>query len=319
RLYWNYTHGIDAGEVIYALNYDIVPAPNNTTGTIGPADAAYKYPQGHGDAYGHYLTALDGYYSLLMNPYFDWVPSTEAVLVLGVPVQVGYENERKFAAAAAAVARAGAQVLDLTWRRDYQSVHTVGWSQFEDPLVNQQTHVTRYWALDHWATRTGQGSFLNWAFGNAILPDVDTDPSHQGIEKIDRTTVPELPELASGAKDLQTALDNAENGMSPLGLPEGSIAFDLDPNVVVGPANGTHFDQIYQRATTALNNAVASFDDAKGVTQLLRAQADDLADLQVKVNAQEQAYTNALIEIYGTPYPDDLGPGKTYTQDYAGP
>jgi hypothetical protein len=319
RLYWNYTRGIDAGEVIYALNYDIVPAPLNTSGTIGPADAAYKYPQGHGDAYGHYLTALDGYYSLLMNPYFDWVPSTEAVLVLGVPVQVGYENERKFSAAAAAVARAGAQIVDLTWRRDYQSVHTVGWSQFETPLVNPQTHTTRYWALDHWATRIGQGSFLNWAFGNAILPALDSDPTHQGIEKIDRTTVPELQELASDAKSLQTTLDNAESGMSPLGLPEGSIAFDLDPNVVVGPSNGTHFDQIYQRATAALNNAVASFDDAKDVTQLLRAQADDLASLQVQVNSQEQAYTNALIEIYGTPYPDDMGPGQTYTQDYAGP
>jgi hypothetical protein len=54
-----------------------------------PNDAAHMFPQGHGDAYGHYLTALKGYYSLLMNPNFDWVPRIEAVNVLGQPVSGG--------------------------------------------------------------------------------------------------------------------------------------------------------------------------------------------------------------------------------------
>jgi hypothetical protein len=36
------------------------------------------------------------------------------------------------------------------------------------------------------------------------------------------------------------------------------------------------------------------------------------------VDEQELAYTFRLIEIYGTPYPDDIGPGKTFRQDYAG-
>src|SRR5262249_13395204 len=35
--------------------------------------------------------------------------------------------------------------------------------------------------------------------------------------------------------------------------------------------------------------------------------------------AQELAYNNQLIELYGTPYPDDMGPGKTYSQGYNGP
>ncbi len=34
---------------------------------------------------------------------------------------------------------------------------------------------------------------------------------------------------------------------------------------------------------------------------------------------QEQVYTNELIELYGTPYTDDIGPGKTWNQGYAGP
>ena len=321
RLVWNYTRGIDAGEVIYALNYNIQPAPNNSSGAITATDAAYMFPQGHGDAYGHYLTALKGYYSLLLNSCFDWVPRIEAVNVLGQPVSVDYLDERKFAAAAAAVARAGRQVFDLTWRQDYQPVHTVGWAGFGATRANTQRQVpsTRYWGMDHWASRVGQGAYLNWIVGNALLPEVDTNPAHSGIQIIDRTTVPELLELPVLADGLQTALDNAEGGLSPLGIPEGSLAFDINPAAVVGTDNGTHFEQIYQRAAATLNNAVAAFDDAKDVTRLMRSEQDSLTEFQTSVNQQEQAYTNALIELYGTPYPDDTGPGKTYKQDYAGP
>src|SRR5882757_9605392 len=85
------------------------------------------FPQGHGDAYGHYLTALKGYYSLLMNSSFDWVPRIEAVSVLGQPVSVDYQDERKFATAAAAVARSGSQIFDLTWRKDFQVDPNSGW------------------------------------------------------------------------------------------------------------------------------------------------------------------------------------------------
>ena len=49
------------------------------------------------------------------------MPRIEAVTVLGKPVSVDYQDERKFAAAAGAVARTGKQIFDLTWRQDYQS------------------------------------------------------------------------------------------------------------------------------------------------------------------------------------------------------
>jgi len=322
RLVWNYTRGIDAGEVIYALNYNIQENPTQSPdGVIDAQDAARMFPQGHGDAYGHYLTGLKGYYSLLMNNSFDWVPRTEAVNVLGQPVQVDYQDERKFAASAAAVARVGRQVFDLTWRKDYQQVHLVGWEHLGATRQNTQRAIpsTRYWGADHWASRTGQGAYLNWVVGNAILPEIDPNPAHEGILKIDRTTVPELQELASLEDALQTALDNAEGGLSPLGLPEGGLAFDIDPNGVVGTGNGTHFDQIYNRAKAALNNAVASFDDAKDVTRLMRSEQDSLAEFQSGVARQELAYRNSLIELYGTAYPDDVGPGKTYKQGYDGP
>lgn len=328
RFVWNYTRGIDAGEVIYAINYNVQENPDSDPdGVINAEDAAHMFPQGHGDAYGHYLTALKGYYSLLMNENFDWVPRSEAVLVLGQPVSVDYQDERKFAAAAAALARAGRQAFDLTWRADYEAVQSAGWSHFEATRVNTQRHYSdgvtnqnsvRYWGADHWAARTGQGSYLNWIVGNALIPDEDPNPNHEGIQKIDRTTVPELQELALAGGELQQAMENAEGGLTPLGLSENAIAFDINPLSISTPTS-THFDQVYTRAKTALGNAVASFDDAKDVTSLMRSEQDSLAEFQNTVAQQELAYENSLIELYGTPYTDDIGPGKTWKQGYTGP
>lgn len=320
RLYWNYTRGIDAGEVIYALNYNIVDLDEN--GRVDADDARRLYPQGHGDAYGHYLTALKGYYGLLMNNDFDWVPRSEAVLVLGQPVSVDYQDERKFAAAAAAVARTGKQITDLTWRRDYLPGRARGWKHLAKSQINARRFfpTSRDWGVDHWATRTGQGAYLHWVVGNAILPDRDPDPSHEGgIQQVDRTTVLELLELPAIAHSLQTTLDNAEAGLNPLGLPETAVPFDINPTLVVGAEPQTHFEQIYARALAALRNALAAFDDAKDVTRLMRSEQDSLAEFRTLVNRQELAYTNQLIELYGTPYPDDIGPGKTYRTGYTGP
>ncbi len=325
RLVWNYTGGIDSGEVIYALNYNILD--QNSDGSANAADAAILYPQGHGDAYGHYLSSLKGYHSLLMNPNFDWVPRVQAVTVLGLPVTVGYMDERKFAAAAAGVASTGRKIFDLTWRKYYVPGPATSWDSFATNRVSTRTvtdgtnvvSIVREWGVDQWASRTLQGALVNWVVGNALLPDVDPDPSHEGIQKVDRTTVPELNELVATATDLQAALDNAEGRLSPLGITQGSIAFDLNPAQLIGSDPKTHFEQVYERTKLALNNAVAAFDDAKDITRLMRSEGDSLADVQAQNSQQELAFTNALIELYGTPYPDDLGPGKTYIQDYAGP
>ncbi|NBV22481.1 MAG: LamG domain-containing protein [Proteobacteria bacterium] len=331
RLVWNYTGGIDSGQSIYALNYNILD--QNSDGAADAADAAILYPQGHGDAYGHYLSSLKGYHSLLMNPYFDWVPRVQSVIVLGLPVTVSYEDERKFASAAASVASTGRKIFDLTWRKYYVPGTATSWDSFSTNRVSTRTvtdgtnvyggtnvvSIVREWGVDQWASRTGQGALVNWVIGNALLPDVDPDPSHEGIQKVDRTTVPELNELAATAVDLQAAMDNAEGRLSPLGVTQGSIAFDINPAQLIGPVPQTHFEQIYERTKIALNNAVAAFDDAKDITRLMRSEGDSLADVQAQNSQQELTFTNALIELYGTAYPDDMGPGKTYVQDYAGP
>jgi hypothetical protein len=319
RMFWNYTRGIDSGEVIYALNYNIQEDQGQELdGIINAEDAHRMYPQGHGDAYGHYLSALKGYYKLVTDVDFTWAPRTEAVTVLGKAVQVDYMDERKFAAAAAALARTGQQVFDLTWRKDYTPDKDSGWGHFRQTRSNDRRTVqsTRRWGMDHWATRAGIGSMLNWVVGNAMLPAVDNDPDHEGIMKIDRTTVPELMQLTAVAESLQTSLDNAEAGMNPLGLSEDGIAFDMDPSDV---QSETHFEQISKRATLALQNAVLAFDGAKDVTQMMRSEEDSLNDLQTQVELEEFAFENRLIELYGTPYSDDIGVGKTYKQGYAGP
>jgi len=328
RLVWNYTRGISSGEVVYALNYNIKEDPSKSPdGIINAQDASVMFPQGHGDAYGHYLTSIKGYYSLLMNSRFDWVPRIEAVNVLGQPVAVDYQDERKFAAGAVALARSGQQVVDLTWRKSYGE-KMEAWEKFGATRTNAQStyttpsgtsKVVRHWGLDHWATRTGLGGYVNWVVGNAVLPPIDPDPTHEGIQRVDRTTVPELQELSTLGAAVQTSVDGAEGGNSPMGIPEGGVAFDLDPTAVVGGQSGTHFEQVYQRAKVALGNAVASFDDAKNVTQMMRSEEDSLDEMRASVVRQETAYKNSLIELYGTPYPDDIGPGKTWSQGYSGP
>ncbi|MBT5709325.1 MAG: hypothetical protein HOI66_23635, partial [Verrucomicrobia bacterium] len=319
RLFWNYTRGIDSGEVIYAQNYNIQEDNDSEfDGIVNAEDAAVMFPQGHGDAYGHYLTAMKGYYSLLTDPEFEWVPRTEGVTILGQTVQVDYTDERKFASAASAVAKTGGRVLDLTWRQDYQSGDDVGWEHFGAEAIrdNSDRLTSRHWGVDHWASRTGQGGFINWVAGNALLPEIDDDPSHEGIQLIDRTTVPELAELADLGRELQTSMDSADAHLNPLGLADDSVPFDISPHEGFGTGGATHFEQVLSRAKRALGNAVVAFDDAKDVTALMRSDTDSLVDLQTSVDSQETAYTTALIEIYGTPYSDDIGVGQTYETGY---
>lgn len=319
RLYWNFTRGINSGEVIYTENYNIKDL--NTDGVIDAADAAKAFPQGHGDAYGHYLTALKGYYGLILNNQFDWVPRTEAVTILGKSIQVDYVDERKFATAAGSVSQTGLEVLKLVFRQAYRSGDAVGWDRFGETRRNTNRVVAteRHWGLDHWASRVGQGAYLHWVVGNSMLPEVDPDPTHEGIQKIDRTTVPELGQLPLIYREVQQVLDNAEAGLTPLGLPRDSLALDINPNVVTGPNPKGHFEQLYERTVGTLENAAMAFEEARIMSSAIRSEGDSLEDVKAKIEDNERALTTKLIELYGTPYTDDIGPGKTYPQDYTGP
>jgi len=213
RLSWNFTQGIDGGEVAYALNYNIRAQDGSVSGTISAADAAVLYPQGHGDAWGHYLSAIKNYYLLLRNPNFTWVPQIEAVLVGGVAVSVSYEHERKFAAAAAARAQTGAEIVNLTYRNAYVEDPAGQWQGYTDSNTN------RAWGLAEWGSRAGQGAFFDWVEANALLPDVDPDPTHTGSQKIDRTTVTQIKDIASASTTFKAKWTRPTWGLTRLVWP----------------------------------------------------------------------------------------------------
>ncbi len=330
RFFWNFTTG--QGEVAYALSYNV--SDINADGFLNEFDARILYPQGHGDAWGHYLTALQTHYSLLRIPSdqdFRWVPRPEAIRVAGVPVQVDFFDERKFARAAAAKAKVGAEIVDLTYRNEYVEDVEGQWQGYKD------TDEDRAWGLSGWARRAGQGAYFDWLTANAILPaegGVCTDDASErcntdsdclagtcdlpsGIQRIDRTTVDELGEIAVGFTEIQAQLDEADRGLNPLGLAKGVVPFDIDPAQV--DAGKTHFEQVYDRAVGALNNAIETWNYANLLSRKLRNNQDSVADLAINTRSTERDFNGRLIEILGSPYPDDIGPGKTYPDGYNGP
>jgi hypothetical protein len=317
RLFWNYTRGINSGEALYAVNYNIKEKVGSSTenGSLNAADAQRMFPQGHGDAYGHYLTALTGYYKLLTNRSFTWKPQIESLNILGNTVNVDYKDERKFAQAAAKVATTAEQVVALTHRQQYNDNPRDGWAHFRDGQQGGEFNNARHWGLDEWASRAGQGSYYHWVVGNAMVKEEETVLT--GIQKIDRSTVLELQRLPVSGDVFQTTLDNANAHLNPLGLSPGAIAFDISPAEL--KAGNSHYEQVYGRALGAVLNAKGSFDQAGRMTRLLRNQENQIDDFNTAIEEEERGFNYKLIDLYGTPYPGDVGPGKTYAQNYSGP
>ena len=308
RFFWNFTTG--DGEVAYALSYNV--SDQNNSGVIDEFDARIMFPQGHGDAWGHYLTAATIYYELLRHPFFSWNPQTESIAVAGAPIQVDFLDERQFAETAAAKARAGAEIVDLTYRAAYVEDPNGQWQGYED------TSPDRAWGLAEWGRRGGMGAYFDWVAVNAILPDEDADPDHEGIQRIDRKHVTEINEIASHYATIQGQVDKADKGLNPLGLAKSVVPFDIDPAQLIDE-NKTQFEQIYERAMGAMDNVTQVWDFANQLTNQMRRNQDSVDDLTAAAADQEVDFTNQLIEIFGYPYADDIGPGGVYPAGYDGP
>ncbi len=162
RLPWNLSKSPVGGEVAYMVNYNISGA--NDDAVLDEDDAAAMFPQGHGDAYGHYLSALSGYYRLLRNPFFTWgKPAMGEMVVADAVLNVDYYDEAKFAKAAYDVAKVASAVVDRTARkawRDSGGVKSAGYLD-DDP--------TLAFGYGQWASRGGFGALANWAVANALL------------------------------------------------------------------------------------------------------------------------------------------------------
>lgn len=209
RMYWNFTRGINSGEVIYVQNYNIKDLNND-----GVLDALMRPRPTRKVTVTPTVTTS--------RPSRATTAHHQSELRLGASHggrdhlgqtgQVDYLDERKFAASAAAVSQVGFEVMELVFRQSYRSGEIKGWTRFGETRSNTNRVVAseRHWGLDHWASRVGQGSYINWVVGNSLLPSVDPDPSHEGIQKIDRTTVLELTQLPLTYRECQLILDNAE-------------------------------------------------------------------------------------------------------------
>lgn len=309
RLLWNFTNG--QGEAAYALNYAISDVDND--GFIDADDAQRLYPQGHGDAWGHYTMALKGYADLFTNTRFSWDPRSELYQINGVVFNIDYLDERAFAETAAARAKAGVEIVDLVYRAKYTENPAGQWQGYQD------TNSDRAWGVYEWGQRAATAAYFDWAVGNALLPS--SDSTKEGIQRVDRSTVGGLGVLAGNAALIQGKVESADRGYNPLGLDPNVVPFDIDPVRVdrtsVNPA--THFEQVYERAVAAASNAITTWDHANQLNNMLRRTGASTEALRQQTRQQDLDYRNRLIEIFGTPYAGTIGTGKTYPEGYQGP
>ncbi|MBQ6915848.1 MAG: hypothetical protein IJQ65_09005, partial [Kiritimatiellae bacterium] len=244
RLAWNLTKGISEGEPAYVANYGI----RARDGVLDVNCAAAQYPQGHGDAWGHYLSVLSGYYRLLRNPLFDWSAAMGEMLMDQKLTNVDYQDEEKFADAVAKLARVGLDAMDLTVRKQYRDNDgTAG--GYRDSNAEQA------FGYGEWATRTGLAAAYGWMTVNALLPTNDAPYrafTDKGIMKIDRTTAAQLPVICDAVRSVESRLAATEAGLNPLGLSDDTIPFDIDPDRLA--EKDSHFEQILERAEKALAN-----------------------------------------------------------------
>ncbi|OPZ30028.1 MAG: hypothetical protein BWZ02_00886 [Lentisphaerae bacterium ADurb.BinA184] len=310
RLFWNFTK--EQGEASYALCYNVSDVNND--GFVDEDDAMKLWPQGHGDAWGHYLTAVTMHYDLLRHPYFNWPARSEFYNLMDVVLRVDYIDEQHFAEAAAAKARAGKDIVNLTYRAWYVDDPAGQWQGYKD------TDEARAWGVTEWARRAGQGAFFDWVTANAILP-AHSPADHEGIEQVDRTTVTDIRVISAQLQAIQAEYDDANQGINPVGVHPDMVPFDIDPTKLdaeYGPIE-THFEQIYARATDALSNANRAFAFASTQGNRLRQLSNSAADHLREAIDQNLAYRGKLIEIFGTPYAGTIGAGKPFAAGYAGP
>lgn len=315
RLFWNFTKG--EGEAAYATNYNISDVTQD--GFIDEDDAMKMFPQGHGDAWGHYLTAIDRQYSLLRHPFFNWVSRSESYNLQDIVITVDFLDERKFAQTAAAKAKTGAQIVDLTYRERYVADPNAQWQGYTD------SNPDRAWGVDEWSRRAGQGAYFDWVTANALLPSVHPNSELEGVAKVDRTTNGDISVVSANLNSIQRTVDQADRGYNPLGLATNAQMFDLDPMFEYfseygsGTEGQTHFDQIFERYQQVAELASAVWDRANEASQMLRRVGNSEEDFRNSTFQEDLTYRNRLIEIFGKPYEGTIGPGKLYPAGYEGP
>ena len=317
RLFWNYFKGI--GEAAYNANYNIKDV--NKDGLIDESDAAALYPMGHGDAWGHFLSASKMHYGLLQRSNYDWQARAELYSLLGNVIPTDYLDEQSFARTAAHKARCGLSIVKATYRDSYNANPATQWQGYDDAA-----DPARAWGVSEWSNRAAQGAVFDWMVGNAILPAGSTDPATgkplEGLNLINRqTTKTDLQALAGSLREIQQALAAANMGLTPIGVDPDTISFGLD-SFYDGSGSWerkTHFTQTYESAVAAAANAKAALDFVSSTSQTMRQIGNDAGALKQKAIEQDIDYRNRLIALLGTPYSGSIGNGQIFQEGYTGP
>ncbi len=309
RLFWNYTRGL--GEAAYNINYHIQDVSNN--GLINAEDASLLYPMGHGDAWGHQLSALKMHYDLLRRPGFQWQARSEYYSLLGNVIPTDYLDEKSFAKSAARRALTGISVVKGTYRSAYVADPAAQWQGYTD-----LADPARAWGVSEWAGRVGHGALFDWVVANAITPALDGTQSSNPVVKLDRIdrsiNRAEIGSIGAAMTELDQTLGNVNRGQNPLGFDDQAMAFDVSTQ-----SQNTPFEQILERAIRAGNNAQTTLNFSTRIDQSLRNIASGTADLQRKAVLQDFEYRNRLIGLLGTPYEGTIGPGQLFKEGYVGP
>lgn len=212
RLVWNFTRGITAGEVAYAVNYNINSTDKDAD--IDEDDAAKQYPQGHGDAWGHYLSAMNVWYRLLRNPYFSWSAAQMQMNVADNVVDVDYYDEERFAETAGKLAKTAADIVDRTAKKSWRDNKGAKMAGYLD------SDTGRNFGYGEWATRGGIGGIMNWMVANSLLPEAESAGRFY---------------LAGLAQDSRMSLTNA-----PVSLVDGAWTFEC--HAITCRSSGTLFE-----------------------------------------------------------------------------
>jgi len=318
RMFWNYAKGL--GEPAYNVNYNIYDV--NTDGFINEDDARKLYPQGHGDSWGHLVSALDMHYTLLQHPGFSWRTRSELYSLMQNVLEVDFLDEKTFARLASSKARAGRDIVRETYRLAYTQDPDGQWQGYTD-----SADPARAWGVSEWAHRAGQGAFFDWAVANALVPEnanaATPIDSPENLDRIDRLgAADQISEVSGALHEIQVALDDANSGGNPLGFDADSMTFDIELDLYQNGSGGdrrSHFEQIRDRANSACSNALTTLDYATQADNKLRSLADDTDGLIQEAMAQDLDFRNRLIEIFGRPYDGTIGVGKAYPEGYLGP
>lgn len=215
RLYWNFTGGI--GQTAYTLNY--ATTDYDFDGFIDEGDAEVLYPQGHGDAWGHYLSALDVYYELLSLGDFSWNYDSEPYEVDDSVIEVYYWNERRFAQAAAARVQCGVDILKRTFSNYYSEDSDGSWVGYID------TNEYRSWGVEGWARRTGQAAVFDWATSNALVPAAPAPESGSFTLSYDGLVTDDISIGQTELDDIGTIAGNIETALNDI-LGDGTVSVE---------------------------------------------------------------------------------------------